>query len=94
MQDCIEKEWSYQDARLNSAYQQLRAKLPRDQWLRLRDEQRAWLHKRDNDEECRWDAATEGQAQRIAANDCTLQMVATRAGELESQLANVAKDGR
>jgi len=85
MQACIEKEGRYQDARLNAAYQLLRGTLSVAQQAQLRKEQRQWLFDRDHGEECRWDASTEGQAQRIAANECTLREVAIRATELEER---------
>lgn len=87
MQDCIEKEWSYQDARLNNVYQKLKAELPKTQWGKLQAEQREWIIDKEHSEFCKWDAATEGQAQRIAANECTLRQVASRADRLEKLLA-------
>jgi uncharacterized protein YecT (DUF1311 family) len=91
MQKCIEEEWTYQDARLNAAYKNLKSKLSNEQNVRVRDEQRKWLHDRDHGEECRWDAKKDGQAQRIAANDCMLKKVAVRASELETAAAEVAR---
>ncbi len=81
MQACVEEEFEYQDARLNTAYKNLQAKLPEAQKLRLRDDQRQWIS--DKDEACKWDAETEGQAQRIEANVCALKKTAIRADELE-----------
>ena len=82
MQDCIAKEYVFQDGRLNTAFRNLRADLPKTEADALRDAQRDWLKRRDA--ECTWDAATEGQGQRIAANECSLRWAATRATELEA----------
>jgi uncharacterized protein YecT (DUF1311 family) len=84
MQSCIEKEFEYQDARLNALYRELRFKLQDAQKVRLRDEERKWLL--DKDEACKWNAETEGQAQRIEANICALKKTAERAGQLEKML--------
>jgi len=84
MQKCIEIEFKFQDARLNNAYLALRAKQRGGEVTELRNEERRWL--RDKDETCRWDAKTEGQAQRIEANECSLEATAKRAKELEARL--------
>jgi uncharacterized protein YecT (DUF1311 family) len=84
MQNCIETEFKYQDARLNSAYQTLRSKLPGEEAKKLRSDERRWLS--DMDISCKWDAETEGQAQRIGANECSLEKTAKRADKLEEQL--------
>lgn len=84
IQDCIGEEYEYQDGRLNNSYQKLMGELPAPRRDALRGEQRAWLIERDR--KCNWDAETEGQAQRLATNDCLLQMTAVRADELEAML--------
>lgn len=82
MQDCIAQEYRHQDDRLNAAYRSARAALPAAEAKALLDAQRAWIARRDG--ECTWDAASEGQGQRLAANDCLLRMTALRAAELEA----------
>ena len=84
MQKCIETEFEFQDARLNNAYLALRAKRRGKEVNELRNEERRWLQ--DKGETCRWDAKTEGQAQRIEANECSLEETAKRANELEARL--------
>jgi uncharacterized protein YecT (DUF1311 family) len=86
MQDCIAEEYRHQDGRLNAAYRNLRGALPKAQADAVRTEQRAWLTQRDS--VCAWDAATQGQAQRLAANECLLRMTAVRASELEQAVSD------
>lgn len=91
MQKCIETEFDYQDLRLNSAYQALQSKLFGDEAKNLRSDERRWLS--DMGITCKWDAETEGQAQRIVANECSLEKTAKRADELEGQLHRRGKPG-
>ena len=84
MQDCIAGEYVFHDDRLNAAFRRLRAGLPATDADALRDAQRDWLKRRDA--ECTWDAATEGQGQRLAANECSLRWTAIRAAELEAMI--------
>jgi len=88
MQDCIAEEYTHQDGRLNTAYRTLRGRLPQAESRALLAAQRAWIKRRDA--ECAWDATTEGQAQRLVANDCMLRMTAIRAAELEAATADGA----
>jgi uncharacterized protein YecT (DUF1311 family) len=81
MQECIEAEFAYQDARLNSTYKTLLLSLPYERRERLKVEERAWIV--DKEASCKWNAETEGQAQRIEANVCTLEKTAARAEHLE-----------
>jgi len=83
VQACIEKEFEYQDDRLNAAYRKVMAKLVDQERSRLRSEERRWIS--DRDSTCSWDAHSEGQAQRIEANVCALQKTAKRAAELEER---------
>lgn len=91
IQDCIEAEFIYQDTKLNSAYRWLMDHLPRDKRPGLEAAQEKWVA--DQDKKCKWDAATEGQAQRLEANQCSLENTAKRANELDSmtKLAQLAK---
>lgn len=82
IQDCIEEEYGYQDSRLNHVYRKLMEELPGAQQKPLREAQRSWVAKRDR--KCNWDAETEGDAQRLEANECLLTMTAMRADELEA----------
>lgn len=84
MQKCIETEFDYQDARLNYAYRSLRSKVFGEEAKNLRIDERRWLS--DMGITCRWNAETEGQAQRIEANECSLEKTAQRAEKLEGQL--------
>jgi uncharacterized protein YecT (DUF1311 family) len=84
MQKCIETEFDYQDARLNYAYKSLRSKVFGEEARKLRIDERRWLS--DMGITCRWNAETEGQAQRIEANECSLEKTARRAKKLEGQL--------
>lgn len=83
MQGCIETEFEYQDARLNQAYQSLLARSTGDQKAKRESEQTQWRSERDS--WCGWDAKEGGQAQRLEANDCFLNMTAERATALEAR---------
>lgn len=87
MQDCIEEEFEYQDARLNAIYRELLSRVPGDQKERLKESERKWLS--DKEAACSWDAENEGQAQRISANICSLKRTAERVAELEKMLKDV-----
>lgn len=89
MQNCIEGEWDYQYSRLTNTYQELKKMLPERQSFQLSGEQKKWLSDLWSDEKCKWDAATEGQAQRIAANDCALRKVVRRADDLERRMDDI-----
>ena len=82
MQDCIAAEYEYQDGRLNKAYRALMATLGDEEKAGLRGAQRRWLAERD--ERCAYDPDS-GQAGRLEANECSLEMTASRAAELESR---------
>lgn len=84
MQECVEAEFENQDARLNSAYRALMSKLPPDEKVKLKAEERRWIAEKESI--CSWDAESEGQAQRIAANICSLEKTAERAAYLEGKL--------
>jgi uncharacterized protein YecT (DUF1311 family) len=81
MQECIEAEFAYQDARLNSTYKTLLSNLPDERREKLKADERAWID--DKEASCKWNAETEGQAQRIEANVCSLEKTAARAEYLE-----------
>lgn len=83
IQDCIETEYEYQEARLDKVYQELLAKLGGDQKAALETEQKKWLS--DRDAQCGVDPDEGGQGQRLEANDCFLEMTAKRAAELEAR---------
>lgn len=90
MQSCVETEFDYQDARLNTVYRDLISKLSGEHKERLRGEERQWVAERDS--VCTWDANTEGQAQRIEANVCALKKTAERVAELEKALRELGSD--
>jgi uncharacterized protein YecT (DUF1311 family) len=82
-QDCASPEYKYQDDRLNRAYRALRTKLDRANATQLRDEQRGWIA--DRDKQCPV-ATGDATAAPVVANDCSVQVTARRAAELESRL--------
>lgn len=84
MQRCVEDEFEYQDARLNSAYRKLRSKLSGTLKQKLKQEEQAWIAERDA--KCEWTPEVEGQAQRVEANVCLLKKTAARADLLERSL--------
>lgn len=84
MQECVEAEFQRQDARLNAAYRMLRSKLPPDGRSKLKEEERRWVAEKES--ACAWDAESGGQAQRVAANICSLEKTAERAAYLEGKL--------
>jgi uncharacterized protein YecT (DUF1311 family) len=81
IQECVDTEYEYQDKRLNDAYKAVLAKLPADRHDGLREQQRAWIKKRDADCET---GPEPGQGQVLEANACLVDMTAARAGELEA----------
>jgi uncharacterized protein YecT (DUF1311 family) len=76
VQLCIEQEFDFQEARMEAVL----GKLP----SALQQDQQAWQAR--DASECRWDPETEGQAQRLEANYCSMERVAKRADELENRL--------
>lgn len=81
-QACIETEATYQQARLTKALARARTRAGAGPARTALDrEQGDWRARTDRD--CAWDAATEGQGQRLDANMCDLQAVADRADALE-----------
>lgn len=90
MQSCMEREYQYQNARLQSAY----ATLLQSQDVRSRRDterlQSEWLAKKDS--KCAWDAVHGGQAQRLEAAYCNMQSTAQRAVELEQRLPHQVTD--
>lgn len=82
LNNCIGVEHAFQDKRLNTAYQQLRKSLPKAERLRLRDEERAWIAKRDK--ACAPEADG-GTASLLDANQCQLDETAARAEALEAR---------
>lgn len=94
MQNCIEEEWTYQDSRLNEIYSEIKKNLPEKEWIQLRNEQRRWLTELNNDENCKWDANTEGQEQRLMANECSLRKLAVRVKDLEIVLSGLKQSSR
>lgn len=85
IQDCIAEEFDFQDARLNDAYQKRMQGLTEDAKHKFKHAQRKWLA--DLKHECKWDADTEGQAQRLQANICSLKATAIRAFEIDSLMS-------
>ncbi|MCI4566750.1 lysozyme inhibitor LprI family protein [Lysobacter sp. CFH 32150] len=83
IQDCIEREYEYQDDRLSKAYQLLLSRLNNNKKLELEAEHKKWLSMRDA--ECGLDVEAGGQGQRLEANDCFLEITARRAAELEAR---------
>lgn len=90
MQDCIAEEYEYQDGRVNAAYRQLMQRLDSDAQARLRDAQRDWVARRDTD--C-VPGDDPGQAQMLVSDDCSMELTAARAAELEKMLAAATGSG-
>lgn len=87
MIDCIGEEFTAQDRRLNTVYQQALAALPAPRRAAFARAQRAWVAFKEA--ECDFVLDPDGGSlARIAANDCMLRMTATRADELEAVLAD------
>lgn len=76
----IDAEHEYQDGRLNKAYQALMEDLSEEDKAKLRTEQRQWIA--DRDERCFYDPES-GQAGRLDAAECLLEMTAKRTAEIE-----------
>ncbi|KJV36473.1 hypothetical protein VI08_04785 [Luteibacter yeojuensis] len=81
---CMSAEYAFQDRRLNNTYRTLMASLHGDAVVALRAEERAWI----KEKEAKCDAGREpGQADELAAYDCSVTQTAKRAAELEKRLA-------
>ncbi|AXK72832.1 DUF1311 domain-containing protein [Lysobacter sp. TY2-98] len=76
-QACIGREFTYQEQRLQSA---LDRKLATSDAAATRAAQATW--RKATDARCSWNAAEEGQGQRLEANACELEAMAARADEL------------
>lgn len=85
LNNCIGAEHAFQDRRLNVAYQQLRKSLPKAERARLRDEERAWIAKRNK--VCAPEADG-GTASLLDANQCQLDKTASRAAVLEARMGH------
>lgn len=80
--DCNETELGAWDKKLNAEYKAVMASLPAAKQQELRSVQRDWIKRRDA--KCGAMAnPDEGQAGRMAASGCVLEMTARRAVELE-----------
>lgn len=86
MQNCIETEFKYQDARLNSVYRKLQSTLPEVRKTSLRNEERVWLAEKNKT--CSSSTVGDASSQHIEANACSLNMTASRASQLETLLSN------
>ena len=82
MMDCITEEYMRQDARLNTAYKSLKAKVDPERQKQLLASQRAWLAFRDAYSAFIYDG-TGGSLERLTANDWVMRATAIRAAELE-----------
>lgn len=76
-QACIGTEFTYQEQRLKSA---LERKLHQPDAAAVSAAQDAW--RKAVDARCSWNAAEEGQGQRLEANACELEAISARADEL------------
>ncbi len=83
MIECIGAEIQRQDARLNKAYKALTASLTPERKKQLQEAQRAWIKFRDSNCGFYYDPDG-GSMARVSANDCLMNMTASRAKELES----------
>jgi uncharacterized protein YecT (DUF1311 family) len=88
--DCVDKEFTRQDKRLNTAYQALLAALPRQKQDELRKTQRAWLDYTEKDCAFLYDGREfNGQDDRLNAAYCALEGRAERATALEQILGRI-----
>lgn len=76
-QACIGVEFTYQEERLRAA---LDRKMHQADSGETSVAQAAW--RKATDARCTWNAAEEGQGQRLEANACELEAIAARADEL------------
>lgn len=76
-QACIGEEFTYQEERLKAA---LNRKHDRADSIGTAAAQAQW--RKATDTRCVWNAAEEGQGQRLEANACELEAIAARADEL------------
>lgn len=76
-QDCIGTEFTYQEQRMKSA---LERKLQQPDAAAVSAAQAAW--RKATDARCSWNAAEEGQGQRLEANACEFEAIAAGADEL------------
>jgi uncharacterized protein YecT (DUF1311 family) len=83
LNNCIGTEYDFQDKRLNTAYQRLRTSLSSEQRTTLRDDERAWITKRDAT--CPTDGSG-GTASMLDSNQCRLDQTAARAAVLEARV--------
>lgn len=85
MIDCMTKENTSQDKRLNRAYKSLMETLSAERKKKLQEAQRAWIKYRDANCDY-YNDPDGGSMARIAANNCVLDATASRAQELENFL--------
>lgn len=76
-QACIGAEFTYQEQRLKRV---LDRKLSQPDATRVGAAQASW--RKTTDARCAWNAAEQGQGQRLEANACELEAIAARADEL------------
>lgn len=82
MRECISAEYERQDQQLNRNYQALMAELTPERKKQLQAAQRLWIQYRDAN--CQFYLDPDGGSMAtIAAADCSLQITADRARELE-----------
>lgn len=86
-QSCMDAEYTYQDARLNKAYQALMARLGKKEQDELRTNQKIWIAFRDS--HCAHPQSE--QAQHLALNDCLVEETAKQSIALEDDLFFLGK---
>lgn len=82
-QQCIEAETDHQQGLLVAAESGLRLRRG-EVWSTYGADKREWEAVTAN--ECRWDAATEGQGQRLDANECVLRRLGRWVRQAERRL--------
>jgi uncharacterized protein YecT (DUF1311 family) len=88
--DCIEKEFTRQDKRLNQAYQALLAELPKGKQDELRKAQRAWLEYTEKNCSFLYDGKIfSGQDDRLNAAYCSARERSERATALQQLLNRI-----
>lgn len=84
MLNCIADEMTVQDARLNTAYSDVRSELSEQRREALLAAQRLWISYRDAN--CNFYATAGGTLAQVVSNDCFLQETIQRAAELENMV--------
>ncbi len=81
--NCINAEYEYQDALLNSAYQKLMRNFTPQRQKTLKQAQKAWIKFREANCEAHYDPEG-GSIASVNAHECSMRMTAERVKELDN----------